>query len=76
MTTISITQQIGRQKTKILGAEDWLSRAKKGDIKRGPEAIEKAAADLEIDKAILGTLEWLARNYDAVKAAVGKGVAA
>ena len=76
MTAISITQQIDRQKMKILGAEAWLARARSGDIKRAPEAIEKAAADLEIDRAILGTLQWLARNYDAVKAPVAKGGAA
>lgn len=76
MTAISITQQIERQQMKILGAEAWLDRARAGDIKRGPEAVDKAAADLEIDRAILGTLQWLARNYDAVKAAVAKGGAA
>jgi hypothetical protein len=73
MKAISITQQIDRQKMKILGAEAWLARARAGDIKRAPEAIEKARGDLEIDKAILSTLEWLERNYEAVKSAVAKG---
>lgn len=72
MKTISLTQQIERQERKILGAQDWLTRAQRGAIKRAPEAIEKAAADLEIDNAILGTLRWLAKNYDVVKAAVAK----
>lgn len=70
MTAITLTQQIHRQERKILGAQDWITRARRGDIKRAPEAIEKASADLEIDKAMLATLRWLDRNYDAVKAAV------
>jgi len=71
MSDTSLAKQIERQERKILGAQDWLTRAQRGAIKRAPEAIEKAAADLEIDKAMLATLRWLERNYETVKTAVG-----
>lgn len=69
MAQYELSELIERQKRKILGASDWMTRAKKGDIKRSPEAIEKASDDLSKDRAILATLEWLFKNSDAVKAA-------
>ena len=69
MAQYELSELIERQKRKILGATDWMVRAKKGDIKRSPEAIEKASDDLSKDRAILATLEWLFKNSDAVKTA-------
>lgn len=69
MADIPLTDQISRQERKILGAQDWVMRARQNQIKRSPDAIEKASADLATDKAILKTLQWLDRNKDAVKAA-------
>lgn len=69
MTDVPLAKQISRQERKILGAEDWVTRARRNEIKRPAEAIAKAADDLVADKAILTTLRWLERNYEAVKAA-------
>ena len=72
MSDVTLARQIERQERKILGAQDWIDRARKQQIKRPIEAVEKAAADLVADNAILGTLRWLDKNYDTVKAAVAK----
>lgn len=69
MTDVPLSKQIARQERKILGATDWVTRARRNEIKRPAEAIAKAADDLVADKAILATLKWLDRNSDAVKAA-------
>lgn len=69
MTDVPLSKQIERQERKILGATDWVTRARRNEIKRSAEAIAKAADDLIADKAILATLKWLERNAAAVKAA-------
>jgi len=69
MTDVPLSKQIERQERKILGATDWVTRARRNEIKRPAEAIAKAADDLVADKAILATLKWLERNQDSVKAA-------
>lgn len=69
MSDVPLSKQIARQERKILGAEDWVTRARRNEIKRPAEAIAKAADDLVADKAILATLRWLERNGEAVKAA-------
>ncbi len=69
MSDVPLSKQIARQERKILGATDWITRARRNEIKRPAEAIAKAADDLLADKAILATLRWLERNSEAVKAA-------
>ena len=73
MTDIPLAKQIERQERKILGAQDWVTRDRRNEIKRPAEAIAKAADDLLADQAILATLKWLERNAGAVRAAAASG---
>lgn len=72
MTDVPLSKQIARQERKIMGAEDWVTRARRNEIRRPAEAVAKAADDLVADKAILATLKFVERNADAIRAAVKK----
>lgn len=72
MSDVPLSKQIARQERKILGAEDWVTRARRNEIKRPAEVIAKAADDLVADRAILATLKFVERNADTIRAAVKK----
>lgn len=67
MSDVPLEKQIMRQERKIIGALDWITRARRNEIKRPAEAIAKAADDLLADRAILATLKWCQKNSALLK---------